>query len=80
MIKKFDNLFSPDVLITKSVSEELGLNPNFPYLEVYERNKNKSFIAKKAEMFNEEKKVLDKAPITQIKIDNISKKKGSFNL
>ncbi len=63
-----------NVLITKSVSEELGLNPNFPYLEVYERNKNKSFIAKKAEMFNEEKKVLDKAPITQIKIDNISNK------
>ena len=63
-----------NVLITKSVSEELDLNPNFPYLEVYERNKNKSFIAKKAEISNEEKKVLDKAPITQIKIDNISNK------
>ena len=74
---KYPNFFN--VVITKKVSEELGLNSEFPFLEVRQRVKNKSFVAKKAEMFNEEKNVFDKAPVTKIKIDNISKAKNKKN-
>tara|TARA_Y100001960_G_scaffold271044_1_gene297593 strand:- start:15 stop:755 length:741 start_codon:yes stop_codon:yes gene_type:complete len=74
---KYPNFFN--VLITKKVFEELNLNSDFPFLEVNQRIKNKSFVAKKAEIFNEEKNVLDKAPVTKIKIDNISKIKNKKN-
>ena len=70
---KYPNFFN--VLITKKVFEELNLNSDFPFLEVNQRIKNKSFVAKKAEIFSEETKVMDKAPVTKIKIDNISKSK-----
>jgi len=71
---KYPNFFN--VLITKKVSDKLNLNPEFPLLEVHQRVKNKSFVAKKAEIFTEEKKVIDKAPVTEIKINNISKTKN----
>ena len=70
---KYPNFFN--LLITKKVSDELNLNSEFPFIEVNQRVKNKSFIAKKAEIFTEETKVMDKAPVAKIKIDNISKSK-----
>ncbi len=72
---KYPSFFN--VLITQNIADELNLNPEFPFLEVYQRVKNKSFVAKKAVIFNEEKKVIDRAPITKIKIDNISQNKIS---
>ena len=74
---KYPNFFN--VLITKKVSDELDLNSEFPFLEIHQRIKNKSFVAKKAEIFTEEKNVFDKAPVTKIKIDNISKNKSKKN-
>ena len=62
------------ILITESVANELKLNKNIPFIEVEELKKNKSFIAGKAKTFNEEKKVFTKAPIQNVKIDDISKK------
>ena len=44
-----------------------------PFVEVERRIKNKSFIAKKAVTYSEEKNVLTKAPVTKVKINNISK-------
>ncbi len=73
----YPNFFN--VVITKKVQEELGLNNEFPFIEVYETVKNKSFVAKKAEMHVEEKKVSNKAPVTKIKIANISKNKNNNN-
>ena len=69
------------ILITSKVSDKLNLDPKMPFVEVEERIKNKSFVAKKAVTFSEEKKVLIKAPITKVKIDNISKSenKGKKN-
>ena len=67
---KYPDFYS--VIITQKVFDELKLNPDFPFIEINQRVKNKSFVAKKAEIFNEEKKVNDKAPVTKIKIDNIS--------
>ena len=60
-------------MITKSISEQIGLNENFPYVEVDEIKKNKSFIAKKAEMHDEEKQLKVKAPVEKVKINNIGK-------
>ena len=44
-----------------------------PFVEVERRIKNKSFIAKKAVTYSEEQSVLTKAPVTKVKINNISK-------
>ena len=44
-------------------------------IEILEIRKNKSFIAKKAKIFKEEEKVQSKAPVTTVKISNISKDK-----
>ena len=62
-------------LITKAVAQKLKLDKNFPILEVLEVKKNKSFIAKEAKTFNEEKKISSKAPVGNIQISNISKEK-----
>ena len=70
---KYPNFFN--ILITESVRKQLMLDKKFPFLEIRQRVKNKSFVAKKAVIYSEEKKVLDKAPVSKIKIDNISQNK-----
>ena len=77
-IKNFKKIQYPDfykILITKKVSEELNLDLKLPLVEVIEIKKNKSFVAKKAKIFNEEKKISSNAPIMSVQISNISKKK-----
>jgi len=76
---KYPELYS--ILITKKVSEELKLNEELPFVEISEIKKNKSFVAKKTAMFKEEKKLPNKAPVTNVLIDNISKttKKNEAN-
>ena len=66
--------FSPfyKIILSKKVADKLELNREMPFVEVTERKKNKSFVAKIATTHTEEKKVKNKAPITQVKIDNIS--------
>tara|TARA_B100000886_G_scaffold335906_1_gene293770 strand:- start:185 stop:919 length:735 start_codon:yes stop_codon:yes gene_type:complete len=76
ILKNSFNLDYPDfykVLITKSLSQKIGLNENFPFVEVEEIKKNKSFVAKKAETHNEEKQLQVKAPVEKVKISNIGK-------
>ena len=67
------------VLITEAVADKLNLNKNLPILEIVEVKKNKSFVAKEAKTFNEEKKISSKAPVENIKISNISKEKSKKN-
>ena len=77
-IKNFKKIQYPDfykILITKKVSEELNLDLKLPLVEVIEIKKNKSFVAKKAKIFNEEKKISSNAPIMSVEISNISKEK-----
>ncbi len=62
------------IMINENVAKELDLNLNFPYVEVTEIKRNKSFVAKKAVTNIEEKIIANKAPIEQININNISKK------
>ena len=67
------------ILISKPVAEKLDLNKEFPVLEVIEIKKNKSFVAEKAKIFNEEKKVTTNAPVASVEISNISKNKSKIN-
>ena len=68
---KYPDFFK--VLITEKLANELNLNPKMPYIEIEKRVKNKSFVAKKAVTYSEEKNVLTKVPITKVKINDISK-------
>ena len=82
ILKNSFRLDYPDfykVLITKHISNQIGLNENFPYVEVEELKKNKSFIAKKAETHEEEKQLGVKAPVEKVKINNISKTKETMS-
>ena len=64
------------ILITEAVAKKLDIDPNLPLIEIIEIKKNKSFVAKKAKIFEEETKVPSKAPVTSVKISNISKDKN----
>ena len=63
------------ILITKSVAKKLKIDKELPIIEILEIKKNKSFIAEKAKIYQEEKKISSKAPVTSVLIANISKKK-----
>tara|TARA_B100000575_G_scaffold286418_1_gene283165 strand:- start:427 stop:1164 length:738 start_codon:yes stop_codon:yes gene_type:complete len=67
------------ILITEAVAKKLELDKNLPILEIVEVKKNKSFIAKEAKTFNEEKKISTKAPVENIQISNISRQKNKKN-
>ena len=49
-------------------------------LEIIEIKKNKSFVAQKAKIYNEEKKIPSKAPIASVQISNISKNKSKKSI
>jgi len=70
---KYPNFYK--ILITEAVAEKLDLNKELPLIEINEIKKNKSFIAKKAKIYVEEKKIPSKAPVASVKISNISKNK-----
>ena len=64
-------LFNNSV-ISNRISKEIDLDPNEPYVEIFEILNNSSFIAKKAKIYDEEKQVADKAPIDSISINNLN--------
>jgi len=83
-IRNLKRIKYPDfykILITKKVAEKLDIQSDFPLIEILEIKKNKSFIAKKAKIYSEEKKISSNAPVTSVQISNISKnkKKKSIN-
>ena len=78
VLKNVKRIRYPDfykILITETVAKKLNLNSELPILEIMEIRKNKSFVAKKAKIFNEEKKIPSKAPVASVQISNISKDK-----
>ncbi len=82
ILKNVKRIRYPDfykILITEAVMEKLKLDKNLPMLEIVEVKKNKSFIAKEAKTYNEEKKISSKAPVESIQISNISKEKNKKN-
>ena len=70
VLKNIKRIKYPDfykILITKPVAEKLNLDPNLPLLEIIEVKKNKSFVAEKAKIYNEEKKIPSKHLLHQFK-------------
>ena len=68
------------ILITEAVAEKLNIDYKLPLIEILEVKKNKKFIAKKAKIYKEEKKIPSNAPVTSVHISNISKKKKNFKV
>ena len=67
------------ILISEPLANTLELNSDIPFVEILELKKNKSFVASKAKTFNEEMNVSNKAPVTKVKIHNISTQKIKKN-
>ena len=77
VLKNIKRINYPDfykILITEPVAEKLNISKKLPLIEILELKKNKSFVAKKAIIYQEEKTISSKAPVTSVKIANISKK------
>jgi len=72
---KYPNFYS--ILITEKIANILQLDKEMPFIDVQQKFKNKSFVAKKAITHSEEQIVSDKAPVTKVKIDNISLSKNN---
>ncbi len=79
VLKNTNKIKFPDfykIVITNAVANKLNISKELPLIEILEIRKNKSFVAEKAKIFQEEKKIPSNAPVTSVKIDNISKKKS----
>ena len=66
------------IIITEPIAEKLNLNKKLPLVEILEIKRNKSFVAKKAKIYNEEKQISSNAPVTSVEISNISKNKDKI--
>ena len=62
-----------NVVISRKIASFLELDFNNPYVEIIETKKNKTFIAKKSETFEEEKNVSEKAPVDEVKMNDLTK-------
>ena len=69
----YPSIFS--IIVSEKIAKSLELNINDPYVEILELKSNKKFIAKKSNIFDEEKNVLEKAPVNEVKIDDLSSSK-----
>ena len=63
-------------MMTSQVANKLKIDKDFPFVEILEIKRNKSFVAEKAKIFKEEKQISSNAPVTSVKISNISKNKN----
>ena len=70
---KFSNFYNS--ILSLRISQELELDLNEPFIELFLLSKNSTFVAKKAKMFDEERKVAEKAPVDGIQINDLNVKK-----
>jgi len=70
---KYPNFYNS--VISKRIYDELELDQNEPYVQITSISESSAFLAKKAKMYEEEKKVADKAPVEGISISDLSKNK-----
>ena len=64
-----------NIVISEQIATTLEIDAENPYVEVIELKINKKFIAKEANTFDEEKNVAEKAPISEVKMDDLTKDK-----
>jgi len=62
-----------NAVISLKTANILKLDMNNPFIEILEIKKNKTFIAKEGNIFDEEKNVAEKAPVSEVKVDDLSK-------
>ena len=62
-----------NVVISRKIASFLELDFNNPYVEIIETKKNKTFIAKKSEIYEEEINVSEKVPVDAIKMNDLTK-------
>ena len=72
VVKKVNYPIIFNIVITKEIASVLDLDINNPYIEVVELKKNKTFIAKEGNIFEEEKNVADKVPVDEVEVANLS--------
>ena len=64
------------IVVSEKIASILELDLDNPFVEVIEVKKNKTFIAKKTNTYEEEKNVAEKAPVDKIKMDSLTNNKG----
>ena len=67
---KYPTIFN--IVLSKKISSILELDIDNPYVEIFEIKKNKTFVAKESNTFEEEKNVAEKAPVNEIQVDDLS--------
>ena len=70
---KFSNFYNS--VLSLRIAKDLEIDLNEPYVEIVLVPKNSTFIAKKAKMYDEERKVAEKAPVDGIQINALHPKK-----
>ena len=70
----FPSIFN--IVISKELASILELDIDNPYVEIIEVKRNKTFIAKEANIFDEEKNVAEKAPVDEVKMDILTKEEN----
>ncbi len=73
-----DNVNYPsfnNAVLSIRIADEIALTDNEPYVEILEVLEGSIFVAKVAKTFDEEKNVASKAPVNNISISNLNKKK-----
>ena len=63
-------------VISKRIFDELELSKIEPYVEITTISENSTFLAKKAEMYEEEKNVAAKVPVEGVSISDLSSNKN----
>ena len=62
-------------VLSMRIADELDLDINQPYVEIYEIDESSSFVAKKTKTYDEEKNVAIKAPVDGISIKDLNMEK-----
>ena len=66
------------VVVSKKIANLLDLDFENPYVEIIEVKKNKTFVAKKSNTFDEEKNVAETAPVNEVKMDDLTKQEAKI--
>jgi len=61
-----------NLVVSQKIADLLDLDIDNPYIEFNEIKKNKTFVAKEANIFDEEKNVAEKVPVDEIKMDDLT--------
>ena len=67
----YPNIFN--AIISEKIASILELDTNNPFIEIIELKKNKTFIAKEGNTFEEEKNVAEKAPVNEVEMDDLTR-------